>query len=99
MVTFEEVITSLKPPVNRNTIIEYMSHGQNIPKTFKTLAYMSIQRLKQSELDNLGNIIIQVLHLLKDDKTEELTAYLKENNIPESLIGVIISNAKNYLKE
>lgn len=93
MIDFTEIKARLEPPVNRETLIEIMSKGLNVPEMVKATAFILVSRMKQSELDRMGELARQAIDIFEKDDAPALEKFLLDHNIPLPIIKVIVQNA------
>lgn len=98
MIDFTEIKARLEPPVKRETLIEIMSKGLNIPEMVKATAFILVSRMKQPELDKMGELARQAIDIFERDDPQALEQFLADHNIPLPIIKVILQNASHIAK-
>jgi hypothetical protein len=84
----EDIKTRLQAG-DRETIIELLSNGLNLPPMVKTLAYVNLQRMSQAEINALCSKVLAALPLLVENRIDELSTLLTGFGVPGPIIDLI----------
>lgn len=98
MIDFTDLKARLSPPVKRETLIEIMANGLNIPDMVKVTAYLLVNRMHQPELDNMGQLAIKAITIFEAGDMQGLEKFLIDHKIPPQGIKAIMGYASHIAK-
>lgn len=79
---------------DRETIIELLNHGLNLPPLVKSMAYVQLQQMTDIQINDLCSKVLTALPLLVENRISELTDLLTGFGVPDPIIGIIKTYAK-----
>lgn len=97
MIDFTEIKQKLQPPASRELLVEIIASGMNTGKAIKALAYISVQRMSQAEIDAMAGLALHAIGYIEREDLKGLQNFLKECKIPEQVATLIISYSKSMI--
>lgn len=80
----EQLKPHLEPPVDRTFLVELL-HEAKVPLLLKPMIYSFLQMAEQSELDQIGQFILNVLDQPEEERKGFIAQLLRSQEIPESM--------------
>lgn len=98
MATINDIKARLSPPVNRQTLIDFLAMGENLPSQYKVMAYIALNGMNQKDLDNIGDLAVKIITCLELSNQTELKNILQSANIPGPIAEMIMNYGANIIK-
>lgn len=73
----------------RQTMVEILSRGLNLPPLVKQLAYISIMQMSDEKLSEFRGYALQAIEFAKNQDLDGLEKFLLSNGVPAPMVALI----------